>query len=145
MASTAYEILGYDTAFFLRLDASQKTPFPGLFFTIDGKKSSRWFVVSFSNDNAAVFVRHPRTFPFLHFNSTNHYGIDILSGKLDGETWFLSHDGGSVVFSNDVFSVAVSRRDSESNTKHEIKTQDFRHMGIADAISKHHPKPQGHP
>ena len=83
-----------------------------LFLEVKGE----WFVVFVTNDDACVLITTSNisTSPYLcaNINPKYGYGTGLLSEEKHGKSWFQHHDGNTVVFSNDVISVTVSRKGS---------------------------------
>jgi hypothetical protein len=98
ICAKTYRMLGRDSPLFLRVNGG----------------SWNWFITSvFGNKTSVSVPNHLRTFPCLSVNSVGgvNYGVDILDGKLD-EKWWLHREGDSIVFSNAVISVTVSKKDT---------------------------------
>ena len=112
-----YKTFGQSNPLFLRIDGDYQTPVCGEHFhwgTNDGKR--RWFAVFMDEDEVLVMaLRPPHSFPYLYFDSNlRHYGLDILNGDFEfkhGEKWFLYRIGESIIFSNNVITVTVSKKD----------------------------------
>ena len=93
-----------------------------IFFLAVGDETPGWFAMTFSDDkhertlycfpkdDVHVLSMKPLTFPYLHYQTRGHFGVDILSGK-SGHAW-LSYTGDSVVFSNYLFFVSATQENS---------------------------------
>jgi len=94
-------------AVYLRVFGGPYTPF----YRWESLGGARCFAMMFSDDKKEASVLSPPVFavpyPFL---ISDHPGIDILSGKIDGEDWWVSCTDGKVVFSNKTYSVSAKRR-----------------------------------
>jgi hypothetical protein len=73
----------------------------------------KWFAVSISGEKVRVFIPSPLpdlSPPYLRSSGNMGSGWDIIRGEFEN-IWSLSRDGDTVVFSNAVISVSVSKKD----------------------------------
>ena len=109
-----YRMLGQKMPLLVRVDGGKDTSFYSEYFKNYRLGEPRWFAAFISNDEAVITETGVKTFPYLsgNFNPKFGYGVDILFTDKNGELWFLSRAGESVVFSNKAIFVSVSKKDS---------------------------------
>lgn len=106
MSVETYKVLGREM-FFLRVDNCG-------FDMPKNRLYPRWFVVDFSDTKEdVVILTHPRMGALFGWDLALERlgGIDILDKALK-ELWDVTYTGNSVVFSNQAFSVFMTKKDS---------------------------------
>jgi len=110
-----YKMLGRDV-FFFRACGGHDTPLKA-----GDSPYPRWFMMDFENDKnrwyatddgVHVFKVNPGIFPYLSYPVDKLQKIPILDGKIE-ELWYLSYTGDTVVFSNKVFFVSATQKNSK--------------------------------
>jgi len=116
-----YKELTKDEVFLLYVKGGRNAPlnpqYPGIKYH---PQLRRWFVVDFSDnkkerylihpdDNIHIFSTPPRLFPALGPKDLSK--VEILSPKIE-EAWYLSDMGDTIVFSNQVFFVSMTKKNS---------------------------------
>ena len=93
-----------------------------IFFLAVGDENPGWLAMMFSDDkyertlydfpedDVHVLRMTPLKFPYLHYLTHRHFGVDVLHGK-SGDVW-LAYTGDSVVFSNRAFFVSATEKNS---------------------------------
>ena len=119
-----YRAHGYEEPLFIFIDGGRGNPVWSPYYKhyyVNGEMRSeqiidtatqRWFVIALHDEKNPVTVPNdPRTFPYLTYKPVGNYGVPILSHKMEmDEKWYQHHESDSVVFSNAVISVTVSKK-----------------------------------
>ena len=107
-----YKILGQKMPIILHIEDGLML-YPPSYPTGEGKLllPQKWVAVFFSDDQIRAFIPpRPEPFPpYLHSVGDMIHGWDLNRGEFEN-IWFLSRDGDSIVFSNAVISVNVSKK-----------------------------------
>ena len=114
-----YKMLGRE-AYFFRVDGGEENPLdsPALLTDVYKGRSMKWFVIDFpkikryaQDDEVRVSLMRPDISPYW-CAAYGDYAVNIVGGKNMPETWWLSYTGDTVVFSNEVFFVSATQKNS---------------------------------
>ena len=110
VSAQVYRMLGRDMPLLIHIKGDAETP---LYPPRHSEERERWFTVFTSNNMAYITTTSSiRKFPYLHgLFDPGRYGIDILLVDKTGEDWVYTCAGETVVFSNKVVFVSLSKED----------------------------------